>query len=77
MNTKSLVDSDHDSCRDKSKLFPDLFNCNRSDLLGLRLGVALEASDSRLKEHLELVYRLHIGSDRDDSDDAATQASRR
>lgn len=76
MNTKSLVDSDHDSCRDKSKLFPDPFNCNRSDLLGLRLGVALEASDSRLKEHLEWVDRLHIGSDWHDGDDAATQVSR-
>jgi hypothetical protein len=74
MKPKRVVDLLHDPCRDSPEETADTLDCDRSHLLGLRLGIHLQPSFGGGQQGLERKYLCGVAGDGDDRHHAATQA---
>lgn len=76
MQAQGLIDVEHDRVRDDSQPVTHPLHGDRSDLLSLRLGVAIEPRLRGWKQDLERVHAFDVRCHGNHRDDAATQAPR-
>ena len=77
MQAQGLVDVEHDRVRDDSQPVTDPLHGDRSDLLSLCLGVAIEPGRRAWKQNLERVNTIDVrcdGNHRDDADSGVPQS---
>lgn len=74
MESKGVVEIPHDRVRYASDPIANSFDCDRSNLLRLRLGIAIETCLRGWEQDLEWIDPGHVRGHWNDGDDAAPQS---